>query len=129
MLERKIEDELLPFTEKYNIGVLPYFPLANGFLTGKYRKGHPFPTGTRLDESNTKIFTDKNFELLEKLIDFAEDRGRSVLDLAFAWLLFRENVSSVIAGATTADQVKSNAQTSGWKLSCEEYETINSLIG
>ena len=98
MLERKIEDELLPFTEKYNIGVLPYFPLANGFLTGKYRKGHPFPTGTRLDESNTKIFTDKNFELLEKLIDFAEDRGRSVLDLAFAWLLFRENVSSVIAG-------------------------------
>ena len=129
MLERKIEDELLPFTEKYNIGVLPYFPLANGFLTGKYRKGHPFPTGTRLDESNTKIFTDKNFELLEKLIGFAEDRGRSVLDLAFAWLLFRENVSSVIAGATTANQVKSNAQTSGWKLSCEEYETINLLIG
>ena len=66
---------------------------------------------------------------MEKLIDFAEDRGRSVLDLAFAWLLFRENVSSVIAGATTADQVKSNAQTSGWKLSSEEYETINSLIG
>ena len=129
ILERKIEDELLPFTEKYNIGVLPYFPLANGFLTGKYRKGNPFPTGTRLDQSNTKIFTDKNFELLEKLIDFAEDRGRSVLDLAFAWLLFRENVSSVIAGATTADQVKSNAKTSGWKLSCEEYETINSLIG
>ncbi|MFL2784791.1 MAG: aldo/keto reductase [Dehalococcoidia bacterium] len=129
ILERKIEDELLPFTEKYNIGVLPYFPLANGFLTGKYRKGNPFPTGTRLDQSNTKIFTDKNFELLEKLINFAEDRGRSVLDLAFAWLLFRENVSSVIAGATTADQVKSNAKTSGWKLSCEEYETINSLIG
>ena len=129
ILERKIEDELLPFTEKYNIGVLPYFPLANGFLTGKYRKGNPFPTGTRLDQSNTKIFTDKNFELLEKLIDFSEDRGRSVLDLAFAWLLFRENVSSVIAGATTADQVKSNAKTSGWKLSCEEYETINSLIG
>lgn len=129
ILERKIEDELLPFTEKYNIGVLPYFPLANGFLTGKYRKGNPFPTGTRLDQSNTKIFTDKNFELLEKLIDFAEDRGRSVLDLAFAWLLFRENVSSVIAGATTSDQVKSNAKTSGWKLSCEEYETINSLIG
>ena len=129
ILERKIEDELLAFTEKYNIGVLPYFPLANGFLTGKYRKGNPFPTGTRLDQSNTKIFTDKNFELLEKLIDFAEDRGRSVLDLAFAWLLFRENVSSVIAGATTADQVKSNAKTSGWKLSCEEYETINSLIG
>lgn len=129
ILERKIEDELLPFAEKYNIGVLPYFPLANGFLTGKYRKGNPFPTGTRLDQSNTKIFTDKNFELLEKLINFAEDRGRSVLDLAFAWLLFRENVSSVIAGATTADQVKSNAKTSGWKLSCEEYETINSLIG
>ena len=129
ILERKIEDELLAFTEKYNIGVLPYFPLANGFLTGKYRKGNPFPTGTRLDQSNTKIFTDKNFELLEKLIDFAEDRERSVLDLAFAWLLFRENVSSVIAGATTADQVKSNAKTSGWKLSCEEYETINSLIG
>jgi len=129
ILERKIEDELLPFTEKYNIGVLPYFPLANGFLTGKYRKGNPFPTGTRLDQSNTRIFTDKNFELLEKLINFAEDRGRSVLDLAFAWLLFRENVSSVIAGATTADQVKSNAKTSGWKLSCEEYETINSLIG
>ena len=129
ILERKIEDELLPFTEKYNIGVLPYFPLANGFLTGKYRKGKPFPTGTRLDQSNTKIFTDKNFELLEKLINFAEDRGRSVLDLAFAWLLFRENVSSVIAGATTSDQVKSNAKTSGWKLSCEEYETINSLIG
>ena len=128
MLERGIENELIPFCEKYGMGVLPYYPLANGFLTGKYRKGRPMPTGTRLDTDDRGIFTDEKFQLIEKLVSFSQDREKSVLDLAFAWLLARPVVSSVIAGATTPDQVLANASTADWEMSSEDYLTVTDLL-
>ena len=128
MLHRKVEEELIPFCEKYDLGVLPYFPLANGFLTGKYKKGKAAPSGSRLQSDGKGMFTEENFEFLENLRSFGNERGKSVLDLAFAWLLKRKAVSSVIAGATTVDQVIANAATAEWELSNEEYKTVTDII-
>ena len=128
MLHRKVEEELIPFCEKYDLGVLPYFPLANGFLTGKYKKGKAAPSGSRLQSDDRGVFTEENFEFIENLRSFGKERGKSVLDLAFAWLLKRGVVSSVIAGATTVEQVISNASTADWELSNEEYEMVTDII-
>ena len=128
MMERTIEAELVPFCREYDVGILPYFPLASGFLTGKYRRGHGAPEGTRLAEGDRGMFTDKNFDLLESLETFASDRGRTVLELAFAWLLANPNVSSVIAGATRTDQVESNANASDWAMTAEEKAEVDALL-
>ena len=116
MMERSIESELLPFCQKYDVGVLPYYPLANGFLTGKYRRGENIPEGTRLGVNDRGMFTEENFDLIEKLDSFSSKREKTVLDLAFAWLLARDEISSVIAGATSAEQVVSNAATAEFVL-------------
>jgi aryl-alcohol dehydrogenase-like predicted oxidoreductase len=129
MMDREIEHELVPFCQEYGIGILPYYPLANGFLTGKYRRGQPAPEGTRLAESDRGLFTDANFDVLEKLEAFASERGHTILDLAFAWLLANPAVSSVIAGATKAEQVVGNAKTTGWRLTKEDVAEVNSILG
>ena len=128
MLNRAIEAELVPFCIEYGVGILPYYPLANGFLTGKYRRGQPPPEGTRLAENDRGMFTDANFDLLARLEDFAAERGRSLLDLAFAWLLANPAVSSVIAGATRPDQVVSNANAAGWNLDAEEKAEVDAVL-
>lgn len=128
MMERSIESELLPFCQKYNVGVLPYYPLANGFLTGKYRRGEDIPEGTRLGVNDRGMFTEENFDLIEKLDSFSSKRGKTVLDLAFAWLLARGEISSVIAGATSAEQVVSNAATAEFTLTNEEYDEVTSIL-
>ena len=128
MLERSVEAELIPFCREYDVGILPYFPLASGFLTGKYRRGRDAPEGTRLAEGDRGMFTDENFDLLEKLEAFASRQGHSILELAFAWLLANPNVSSVIAGATRTDQVVSNANASGWSLTAEEKAEVDALL-
>ncbi len=128
MMERAIEAELVPFCREYDVGILPFYPLANGFLTGKYRRGQSAPEGTRLAESDRGMFTDENFDLLESLDAFSSDRGHTVLELAFAWLLANPNVSSVIAGATRTEQVESNANASGWELSPEEKAEVDALL-
>jgi aryl-alcohol dehydrogenase-like predicted oxidoreductase len=128
IMERTIEAELVPFCREYDVGILPYFPLASGFLTGKYRRGQGAPEGTRLAEGDRGMFSDKNFDLLESLEAFASDRGRSVLELAFAWLLANPNVSSVIAGATRTDQVESNANASDWAMTPEEKAEVDALL-
>ena len=128
MVERTIEAELVPFCREYDVGILPYFPLASGFLTGKYRRGHAAPEGTRLAEGDRGMFTDKNFDLLESLDAFASDRGHTVLELAFTWLLANPNVSSVIAGATRTEQVDSNANAANWELTAEEKAEVDSLL-
>ena len=128
MMQRAVEAELVPFCREYDVGILPYYPLANGFLTGKYRRGHAAPEGTRLAESDRGMFTDKNFDLLESLEAFSSERGHTVLDLAFAWLLANPNVSSVIAGATRTEQVESNASASGWELTSEEKAEVDALL-
>jgi len=128
MMERSIESELLPFCQKYDVGVLPYYPLANGFLTGKYRRGEDIPEGTRLRVNDRGMFTEENFDLIEKLDSFSSKRGKTVLDLAFAWLLARGEISSVIAGATSAEQVVSNAATAEFSLTNEEYDEVTSIL-
>ena len=129
MLERSVEKELIPFCEKYDLGILPYFPLANGFLTGKYKRDQAIPDGTRLQSADRfEVMSEKNFDILDKLIEFSSERGKSVLDLAFAWLLWYKNISSVIAGATKPEQVTSNASTCDWDLSDDEYQQVTAIL-
>ena len=128
MLDREVENELVPFCREYGLGILPYYPLANGFLTGKYRRGQAVLPGTRLAARDRGLLTDANFNLLESLERFAAERGHSVLELAFAWLLANPAVSSVIAGATKPEQVAANAAASGWHLTGDEMAEVNGLL-
>ena len=131
MLNRSIEAELLPFCDKYNIGILPYFPLASGFLTGKYLQGQEAPEGTRLagnERAKENTLTDKNFSILSKLSKFAEDRGHPMVELAIAWLLAKPAVSSVIAGATKEEQVTANVKASDWDLTESEMDELEALL-
>jgi aryl-alcohol dehydrogenase-like predicted oxidoreductase len=129
MLDRTPEAELVPFCQEYGVGILPYFPLENGFLTGKYKRGQAAPEGTRLAQNDRGMFTDAHFDILEALESFASERGHTILELAFAWLLANTAVSSVIAGATKPEQVVGNAKAAGWALSGEEMTEIDSLLG
>ena len=131
MLKREVERELVPFCKVYNLGILPYFPLASGFLTGKYRRGEPVPEGTRLARggaAQSRWLNDKNFDILERLEEFTAERGHSMLELAFAWLLANPAVSSVIAGATKPEQVTANAATGQWHLTPEDMEELDKLL-
>jgi aryl-alcohol dehydrogenase-like predicted oxidoreductase len=130
MLERGIERELVPYCRWAGIGILPYFPLAGGFLTGKYRRGEPPPPGTRGESSAyvQKYLADVNFDLLDNLRAFAEARGRTVGELAVAWLLNQPQVCSVIAGATQPDQVSANVTAVGWTLTVEELAEIRGWL-
>jgi len=130
ILRRHVELEVLPYCERFNIGFLPYFPLAGGFLTGKYRPGHEAPPGSRGAEGSgiiAKTRTAQNEAVLEKLTEFAEERGHTVLDLAFAWLLAHEPVSSVIAGTSSVQQVEANVAAAEWELTPEDLELVNQL--
>ena len=130
MFERDAERELLPYCAWSNVGILPYFPLAGGLLTGKYTRGEPPPAGSRGEFSPyvKNRLTDANFDKLDKLRAFADSRGRTLHDLAFSWLLSHQQIPSVIAGATTPEQVSANAATVGWKLSDEELDEIKELM-
>ena len=129
MLYRQPEEEMIPFCEKYHIGILPFYPLENGFLTGKYRRGQPAPEGTRLSENDRGTLTGRNFDILERLEEFASERGHTILELAFAWLLANPMVSSVIAGATRPEQVEGNAASADWSLTDEDVEEVNTILG
>lgn len=131
LLERGAEREVLPACERFGIGLLPFFPLASGFLTGKYQRGEPPRQGTRLAAWGARgaaALSDRNFDRLEALEAWAEQRGRRILDLAFAWLLGHPAVSSVIAGATTPEQVQANARCAEWILTPEEVVEVRALI-
>jgi aryl-alcohol dehydrogenase-like predicted oxidoreductase len=121
------EDGVLAECERLGQGFLPYFPLASGLLTGKYRKGQPTPEGTRLS-GNTKSLTEENLNRVEALIQFAEARGHTILELAVSWLLTRPAVASVIAGATKPEQVKANVAASHWRLNQEDLAEIENLL-
>lgn len=131
MLKRGIEKELLPCCERYHLGILPYFPLASGFLTGKYQRGQPAAEGTRLAVQKQRaetILTPENFDVLEKLSAFAAARSRPLVELAFAWLLAHRQVSSVIAGATKPEQITANAKAADWHLSAEEMAELDGIL-
>ncbi len=122
---RAPEAGVLPECARTGVGFLPYFPLANGLLTGKYRKGAPLPEGSRAkDGFGPKVFTEENLTRVEALAAFAESRGHTLLELAFSWLATRPEVSSVIAGAKSPEQVSANASAAAWKLS----ETDQALV-
>jgi aryl-alcohol dehydrogenase-like predicted oxidoreductase len=130
MLDREVELEVLPFCRQYGVGILPYYPLAEGFLTGKYRREQSPPEGSRLRETNRgeTRFTEKNFDILEGLEQFSKEHDHTVLELAFAWLLAKPPVSSVIAGATTAAQVEANAASGEWELSDDEMDELDRIL-
>ena len=130
LLERKSAFEVLPACEHFGLGFLPFFPLASGLLSGKYRRGEPPPEGTRLaawGQRGQQAMNDSNFDRVERLTAWAEERGHTILELAFAWLLGQPVVSSVIAGATSPDQVKANAATAAWRLTPEEVAEVTAL--
>ena len=126
LLHRDAERELLPTCERLGIGVLPYFPLASGLLTGKYRRGQPRPEGTRL-ATRDEVFTDETFDRLEALEAFAEQRGVSLLSVAIGGLLGQPAIASVIAGATKPEQVRANAVAGGWEPSQDDLAAVNAL--
>jgi aryl-alcohol dehydrogenase-like predicted oxidoreductase len=130
MLERGIEQELVPYCNAYKVGILPYFPLAGGFLTGKYRRGEPAPAGSRGESSAyvKRYMTDANYDRLEKLEAWANERSHTMGDLAHAWLLAQPQVSSVISGATRLEQVQTNARAAGWMLTPEEFAQANAIL-
>ena len=126
LLHRDAERELLPTCERLGIGVLPYFPLASGLLTGKYRRGQPRPEGTRL-ATRDEVFTDETFDRLEALEAVAEQRGVSLLSVAIGGLLGQPAIASVIAGATKPEQVRANAVAGDWEPSAEDLAALNAL--
>jgi aryl-alcohol dehydrogenase-like predicted oxidoreductase len=130
LVHREDEREVLPECERLGLAYLPYFPLASGLLTGKYTKGEEPPEGTRLKRWGDRasgVLTDRNFDVIEALGAWASERGHSLLDLAFAWLAANDVVASVIAGATTVDQVRANASAGAWVLSAEERAEVDAL--
>ncbi len=132
LLDRRVERELAPACEKFGLGILPYFPLASGFLTGKYRPGEKPAEGTRLAAWGARgesMLSEPNFAMLTKLEDFAQTQGHTMIDLAIGWLASHAYVPSVIAGATKPEQVRSNVDAVGWTLTEAERAEIDTLTG
>jgi aryl-alcohol dehydrogenase-like predicted oxidoreductase len=128
LLARSAHSDLLPALEATNMSLLPYFPLASGLLTGKHRKGQPSPEGTRMENAYfKKQMSERNLELVEALLGFCERRGRHIVELAFSWLSVQPRVASVIAGATSAEQVRQNARAVTWEFTREELSEIDAL--
>lgn len=130
VLERQIEAELVPCCQAHNIGVIPWGPLAGGFLTGKYRQGEKAPEDGRLSRPNalySGVLNEANWSKLAKLEAFALERGHAVGELAIAWLLSKPYVSTVIAGAKKSEQVSANIAAGKWKLTAEEAAKVDDI--
>lgn len=130
LLKREPEQEVLPECERLGIAFLPYFPLASGLLSGKYRLGRPAPSGSRItpDGRFSDLLSEGMLRRVEALIAFAETRGRTILELAFSWLASRKPVASVIAGATSPEQVRANAAAADWRLTAEELAQVDRIL-
>lgn len=132
VLNRAIEKEVVPMMEAYGLGMLPYFPLASGLLTGKYKKD-AMPAGARLTDmprfANRGYVTDANFAKVEKLEAYAKERGHTILELAFGWLAAQPVTGSVIAGATKPEQIASNVAAAGWAMTAEDLSAIGGIVG
>ena len=127
LLHRDAEKDLIPAARRAGLGVVPYFPLASGMLTGKYKRGETFPEGSRfaaISRFADRFTGDDKFDRVEALTAFAQDRGHTVAELAIAWLAAQDGVASVIAGATTPEQVRANAAAGGWALTPEELAAV-----
>jgi aryl-alcohol dehydrogenase-like predicted oxidoreductase len=132
LLVRDVEAEKIPAAQAYGVGLLPYFPLASGMLTGKYKRGTDAPAGTRfasIPSLANRYATEANWALVEKLEAFCAEHDRTLLELAFSWLLARPPVASVIAGATKPEQLEANVKTAEWTLTSEDLAEIDRLQG
>jgi aryl-alcohol dehydrogenase-like predicted oxidoreductase len=130
LVVRDIEKDLLPAAQQYNLGLLPFFPLAGGFLTGKYKRGNAVPADTRFGKAPSlrdRYLTPRNEDIVEKLQAFAQARGHTMLELAFSWLAARPQVASVIAGASYAEQVEQNVHAASWSLSAADMAEIDEI--
>src|SRR5262252_3509105 len=130
LLVREVERELIPTAKALGLGILPYFPLASGLLTGKYKHGAALPPGSRLAKNPRhaqEFITERNWRIVGELETFAARRGHTMLELAFSWLLREGVVASVIAGATTPEQVEQNVRAAGWTLSGEDLAEIDRI--
>lgn len=127
LLDRAVERELVPACVAHQVGVLPYFPLANGLLTGKYRRGTSVPAGTRL-EDRVGTVRERTFDAIEKLEAYAAERGVMLLDVAIGGLAAQPAVGSVIAGATKPEQVRANAAAGGWQPSAEDLTALDQIV-
>ena len=130
LLVRDIERELIPAAKAHGMNLLPYFPLASGLLTGKYKRGAPLPKDSRLSKNPRhaeEFITERNWHVIAELEAFAGQRGRTLLELAFSWLLHDEVVASVIAGATSPAQLEQNIRAAQWTLSAEELAEIDRI--
>jgi len=130
LVVRNIEKDLLPAAQHFNLGLLPFFPLANGLLTGKYKPGAEPPADSRFAKApalRDRSATPRNQAIVEKLDAFVKARGHTLLELAFSWLAARPQVSSVIAGATRVEQIEQNVKAAEWKLTAEEMAEIDGI--
>jgi aryl-alcohol dehydrogenase-like predicted oxidoreductase len=129
LFHREPEAEVIPECHKEGLAFLPFFPLANGLLTGKYRRGEAAPKGSRGDAGfGPNVFTDENLAKVEKLTAFAKERGHTLLELAFSWLAAQPTIASVIAGATSPEQVSANAGAADWKLTAADLAEISQTV-
>ena len=130
LLARRLDCEMMPVLQAYDLGLIPFAPLANGLLTGKYKRGMPLPDGARLSymqRAAGRYLTEDNWTVVERLEGFAAERGHTLLELAVSWLLHRPAVASVIAGATRPEQVEQNVHAAGWALTAADMREIDRL--
>lgn len=126
MLQRDIEEDLIPVCEANGIGVLPYYPIAQGLLTGKYTRGNEAPPGSRLAGNDNLAAA--NFDVLERLEGYAHDHGYDLLTLAVSWLAAQPSIVSIICGASRPDQMAANAAAVRWDLTAENLKEIDVLL-
>jgi aryl-alcohol dehydrogenase-like predicted oxidoreductase len=130
LLHREVETEVVPACEQFGLGVLPFFPLDSGLLTGKYKQGEKAADGTRLaQDRHRRWLAGADWDLIEALTAFGAERGRSLLEVAIAGLASRPAVTSVIAGATSAGQVHANAAAAAWELTTEDVAALDQILG
>jgi aryl-alcohol dehydrogenase-like predicted oxidoreductase len=130
LIHRDPEAEVIPECGRQGLAFIPYFPLASGLLTGKYRRGQKPPAGSRGAAGfGPKVYTEHNLELVERLTQFADSRGHTLLELAMSWLAVDPAVASVIAGSTSPEQVRANALAVNWKLTRDEMAEVDAIVG
>ena len=130
LLKREVEREVLPYCGAHHVGFVPYYPLAGGFLTGKYELGKPAPSGSRGESAKSvqELMTEENYFVVAKLSAWAEDHGRGTNELAQAWLLAQPSVCSVISGARKLEHLTSNVKAADWVLTSEQLKEIEAII-
>jgi aryl-alcohol dehydrogenase-like predicted oxidoreductase len=130
LLRRDVEDEAIPACRHYGLGILPFYPIASGLLTGKYRRGEAYPEGSRFARNAyyASIATESNFEKVERLTAFAAERGHSILELAMSWLAGQRGVSSILIGASRPEQIEKNLSAMSWELGPEDHAAIDQLL-